>query len=177
MIPIRPLLALIAFIAIAVPATAQPMRLPTTSAPADQPIDFGTGSPGSEAVLNVLFKGAMRTLEARGAFYPSAVAIDTTGTVNAIFPFREGMSVQSLVDTSIAMLKTGVRSGEFIQTGMLLDVHATPPGESAQTDAMMVQLESKGGAVLYYQAYRIVEGKVVYGASWIQYTVPTIFTE
>jgi hypothetical protein len=171
---IRPLLAalfLIATLVAAPDADAQPMR------PIEKrEFDYGTGNPDFETIIHVLLGGAKKVLEEEGEFYPSALALDTNGTLNAIFPYEEGMTVEALIEKSLAILSGGARSGAFAVTGLLYDVYAIPPGETIKVDAMMVQLENRDGAVLFYLPYRKEGGTVSYGRSWLGLAKPVVFS-
>ncbi|MEW6747784.1 MAG: hypothetical protein AB1486_34080 [Planctomycetota bacterium] len=100
----------------------------------------------AEALLNDLLPFAKRMLAAHGEFFPFGGYMRTDGSivhVGAKDPTTDRPKSATLIETLTRDFRERARHREIRAAAVMFDVKVLPPGGSAKTDAIQVNLEHK----------------------------------
>jgi hypothetical protein len=115
-----------------------------------------------EQVMGPLIEAASSLLEKHGEFYPIAGYLDAHGLfhLTATHDGNERPTTTQVISDLRRTLKATASPNGYRAVGLAYDVRVTPPGQSAKTDAILVELEHKTGyRVNVYWPYTPASGR------------------
>jgi len=124
-----------------------------------------------EDLLNAVLPFAKKMLSEHGEFYPYGASMKPDGTIaeDGVYTDREHPQSQELIDRLRNAFRAEAKNGEIIASATVYDVRTTPPGGTAKTDAIAVELDHRDAySVLVLIPYTISAGTVRFAESFAQ---------
>jgi hypothetical protein len=119
-----------------------------------------------QELLNFLLPHAEQQLSEHGEFYPYAVALDRTGTIEAVAPAIE-TDDPDVGDVLLALhegLREQAAEGSIRASGIAADVTLTDPDSGETTDAVQVELDhAESDPVDVYVPYETAGDSIKFG--------------
>jgi len=128
-----------------------------------------------ETLLNELMPFVEGQLSTEGMLPPFGAVVTTTDQKEIVRAEPEHAQNEGLVEALTSILKKRVDEGDIRLVAIILDVTATLPGETTQTDAVQFRFEHKDQyAAEIFVPYTATEDGLVFGKLFGQ-TGDTIF--
>ena len=132
-----------------------------------------------EQLMNEGIEFAARMLREHGEFYPFGVVRKADGNIQHVGASdgREKPPSAALIDVLRSSYRQEGQAGRYSATAMFYDVRIVPPGKSAKSDAVQVELEHSGGycANVFFPYTRDEGGHVSFGEIFASKRDPTVF--
>jgi hypothetical protein len=116
-----------------------------------------------EDLLNAVLPFAKKMLSEHGEFYPFGASMKPNGEIiqAASYDGRERPTSQSLIDILRDSFRAEAKSGAIIACATVYDVRTVPPGATAKTDAVAVELDHRDSySVVVLIPYTLSRGSV-----------------
>ncbi len=132
-----------------------------------------------EQLMNEGIEFAAKMLCEHGEFYPFGVVRKADGSIlhAGAADGTEQPPSASLIEILRSNYRQEAQAGRYSATAMFHDVRITPPGKSAKSDAIQVELEHSGGycADVFFPYTRDSGGNVSFGETFASKRDLTVF--
>lgn len=133
-----------------------------------------------EDLLNAVLPLAQKYLADHGEFFPFGATLSTDGkqAITMAYDGTERPPSQPLIELLQDEFRQGAKGGKLAATALVYDVLVVPPGASAKTDAIAVELDHRENySVIVFFPYVIKPDQVVLGAAFANSGEHAIFGE
>jgi hypothetical protein len=132
-----------------------------------------------EQLMNEGFEFAAKVLREHGEFYPFGIVRKADGNIQHVGAAdgTEHPPSAALIEILRSTYRQEAQAGRYSATAMFYDVRITPPGKSAKSDAIQVELEHSGGycADVFFPYTRDSAGNVSFGEIFASKRDLTVF--
>ncbi len=122
-----------------------------------------------ERLMDTVLPFAEDMLKRRGEFFPFGGAMNLAGKIinEGAWTGEEHPPSVDVIKVLHEAFKKGAKRGEFLATALVYDVRVVPPGKSAKTDAVAVDIDHRDGisqTVIY--PYSLKDGRLSFGETY-----------
>ena len=120
----------------------------------------------SQQLVDAVLPFAQQMLSKHGEFYPHGAELNSAGKVALVGAHNgnEHPPSAELIDILHTGFAARAKAGQVRATALAYDVRVEPPGSSAKSDAVAIELEHRDGYnVTVYFPYAIQSGVVSFG--------------
>jgi len=123
-----------------------------------------------EKLMNAMLPFAEDLLKKHGEFYPYAGALNPAGQAFGVGVYdTENPQSSDVISDLKKSLMEGARTGQYLATAIIYDVHVTLPSSGEQTDAIAIRLDHRNNySVKVFLPYRFAGTELILGTAFAE---------